>query len=87
MTDMQREVLCEMMRRAFLEIRALGWSGRGKEAADLADAVHNLPALIYGSEKLNAKLFQHGLQRYQDRYPRTGENDYMALLSSIFPNC
>jgi hypothetical protein len=86
MTDMQREALCEMMHRAFLEIRALGWNGRGKEAADLADAFHNLPTSMYGSDKLDVRLFLQGLQRYQDRYPRTGENDYVALLSSIFPN-
>jgi len=32
-----------MMHSAFLEIRALGWASKSEQAAELADAFHNLP--------------------------------------------
>ena len=43
MTDAQRKKLSEMMYWAFLEIRLLGSGGKAQQAADLADAFHNVP--------------------------------------------
>lgn len=43
LTDAQRRKLCEMMYAAFVEMRMLGWEGKSEQAADLADAFHNLP--------------------------------------------
>jgi hypothetical protein len=46
-TDAQRRKLCEMMHYAFLEMRLLGWAGKAEQAADLADAFHNLPTAMW----------------------------------------
>jgi hypothetical protein len=43
LTDLQRQHLCELIYDALLEIRLHGWEGRAEQAADLAEAFHNLP--------------------------------------------
>ena len=45
-TDEQRRLLCEMMHRAFLEIRMLGWSGAYEQAIDLAEAFADANAAV-----------------------------------------
>jgi hypothetical protein len=81
--DEQRRELCGLMAVAFVELRALGWGGNGAQAADLADAFHNLPREIYGWGGWSWKRFRSWLQAYQDKYPdRTGFN-YVAPLDAI----
>jgi hypothetical protein len=60
--DRQREALCDLMCRAFVDIRALGWSGRAEQAADLADAFHNLPKEMYGWGRWDMAVFRGVLQ-------------------------
>jgi hypothetical protein len=80
--DKQREALGDMMHRAFVEIRALGWAGRAEQAADLADAFHNLPKEMYGWGRWDVGTFRAMLKHYQDKY---GGGDYLAMLDRIFP--
>jgi hypothetical protein len=72
-----------MMYHAFVEIRALGWSGRGEEAADLADAFHNLPHDVYRYGGWDANGFRAALRDYQQKYSNT--MDYLGMLDRIFP--
>ena len=83
-TDEQRRLLCEMIYRAFVEMRMLGWSGNTEQAADLADAFHNLPLVMYRDD-FSWSFFRHFLVTYQTKYPR-GEGslyDYLAMLEQI----
>jgi hypothetical protein len=84
--DQQRQALGRMLHHAFVEIRALGWAGRAQQAADLADAFHNLPTEVYVVGRLNVGLFRRMLRLYQEKYPSEGDRlyDYVAMLDSIF---
>jgi len=46
LTDQQRQELCKILFKALLEIRKLGNEGKAEQAADVADAFHNLPAYL-----------------------------------------
>jgi hypothetical protein len=79
--DRQKKSLGVMLFHALLEIRVLGWEGKSQQAADLADAFHNLPILMYSS-KFDWTFFRYFLQAYQTKY--AGSNvrlyDYVAEL-------
>lgn len=86
-TEEQRRGLCEMLHRALLEIRILGWRGNGSQAGDLADAFHNLPIHMI-SQDFDQDLFRHLLEVYQNKYPRPKSSevnyfDYVAFLDNI----
>src|SRR5438874_1001108 len=85
--DKQREALCDMMYWAFLETRILGWSGRAAQAADLADAFHNLPKEVYGGA-LDPVIFREVLLNYQGKHGRQadvpGQYHYVGMLDAIF---
>lgn len=86
-TEDQRRRLCEMLHRALLEIRILGWGGNASQAGDLADAFHNLPIYMI-SQDFDVYLFRHFLEVYQNKYPRPQSSevdyfDYVALLEDI----
>jgi hypothetical protein len=80
-TDEQKRLLCEMMYRAFLELRHLGWQGKAEQAADLADAFHNLPTVMY-SPDFRWSVLHMFLESYQRKYPN-GFEDYVAMLENI----
>jgi hypothetical protein len=42
-TDQHRKKLCHLLHHALIEMRVLGWAGKSGQAADLADAFHELP--------------------------------------------
>src|SRR5579872_5756041 len=84
LSDNQRTQLFAMLTEVLLEIRGLGWQGKSQQAADLADAFHNLPA---GMWQIGFKLMQFRnvyLAVYQERYA-SGEacHDYVAMLDRI----
>lgn len=84
-TEEQKRQLGEMVYRAFIEIRSLGWGGKAEQAADLADAFHNLPTGMYAPD-FDWAFFRHFLQYYQKKYPPSGSYlDYVAMLEAIFP--
>ena len=78
-TEQQRQMLCKMLFYALLEIRGLGNNGKAEQAADLADAFHNLPVYLW-SDDFSFRVFKDFLQEYQQRYPETVGYDYLAML-------
>lgn len=82
-TDAQRRKLCEMMYFAFLEIRLLGLSGKAAQAADLAEAFHNLPKDMW-KEEFTLEYFRDSfLVVYQQKYPEERVRDYLLMAEEI----
>jgi len=84
-TDVQLQLLGEMLFKAFIELRALGWQGKAEQAADLADAFHNLPIQMF-SDSFDWDLFSNSyLAAYQEKYPNRDffYHDYVAMLDKI----
>jgi hypothetical protein len=68
---------------AFLEIRILGWQGQSAQAADLADAFHNLPVLLFSDDfdwDTQRMFFEAYCAKYQGAAHRY---DYVALLDRV----
>jgi hypothetical protein len=85
-TPKQRELLCDMISAAFVEIRLLCWDGQAEQAGDLADAFHNIPKEMYGWGSFRWKAFRGGLARYQRNWrsePPMDGLDYLAMLDAI----
>jgi hypothetical protein len=80
-TEWQREKLCEMMYRAFLEVRNYA-TKEPERMSDLADAFHNLPAMLY-SEDFSIKYFRLSLQIYHEKYPKQSGELYLEMLDKI----
>ena len=78
----QREILVRMMYLAFLEIRTLGWEGKAQQAADLADAFHNLP-MLFESGRFSLEQFRRSLEVYQTKYPERRVCDYLKELKEV----
>jgi hypothetical protein len=82
-TDAQRKKLCEMMHYAFIEMRLLGWGGKAEQAADLADAFHNLPRDMW-REDFSLRFFRDAfLKVYQQKYPEGRVRDYVTMVDEI----
>src|SRR5262245_12280316 len=64
LTEQQRQELCRMLFNALLEIRGLGSQGKAQQAADLADAFHNLPIYLRNFLTLKERTF---LPRFSTR--------------------
>ncbi|MCI0455656.1 MAG: hypothetical protein L0Z62_01585 [Gemmataceae bacterium] len=79
--EKQRCCLCEMMAAAFIEIRMLGWGGHAQQAADLADAFHNLPREMYAWGVWRWDDLRRNLEDYQRRY--NCSRDYVRMLDEI----
>jgi hypothetical protein len=82
LTERERQELCEMLFNALVEIRGLGSEGKARQAADLADAFHNLPAYLW-SDEFSLSVFRHFLEAYQQRYPERMGFDYVKGLDEI----
>ena len=88
-TEDQRIRLHEMVAMAFVEIRLLGWAGRAEQAADLADAFHNIPREIYGWGSWNIEITRGMLESYQEKHhgeDYSGRTNYVMLFNAIFPD-
>lgn len=83
MTDDERRKLCEMIYRAFLEIRILGWNGKTEQAAALADAFHNVPNMMW-SEDFSLFFFRNFLESYQQRFPEHEKFDFLKMFDRFF---
>ena len=85
-TPKQQELLCDMIHNAFVELRMLGWGGHAEQAADLADAFHNIPKEMYGWGSFNWETFRGMLENYQRKWRGkttvTGRN-YVEMLDEI----
>lgn len=72
-----------MMHHAFVEVRLLGWAGKADQAANLADAFHNLPTDIW-KDDFSAQFFRDSfLAPYQKKYPVRSGIDYISMLDEI----
>lgn len=90
LTEEQIKSFCEMIHKAFEEIRSLSWVGFSEQAGALADAFHNLPIYLFSPnfEWETARLF---IGAYQREYPRSLRNntvtgsyyDYLSILDDI----
>jgi hypothetical protein len=81
--DAQRRRLSELIGFALMEIRLLGWAGNAQQAADLADAFHNLPKDMW-KEDFSLEFFRDAfLKVYQDKYPVRQGRDYVALVNEL----
>lgn len=82
-TDAQRQKLCEMIQEAFIEMRLLGWNGKAEQAADLADAFHNLPREMWHDD-FSLQFFRDAfLLEYQQKHPNGRVRDYVAMVDEI----
>ena len=71
-----------MLSQAIIEIRYFASQGKSVQAADLADAFHNLPLDMW-SDYFSLHFFRDSfLKVYQQRYP--GFTNYVAMLDEIF---
>lgn len=66
-TELERQHLARLLYLALCELRVLAREGRTEQAEDLAEAVHNIPLLMY-TEKFSFKVFHEFLERYQQKY-------------------
>jgi hypothetical protein len=86
-TPKQREMLCEMIADALVELRHLGWSGHAAQASDLADAFHNIPKEMYGWGTFSWNGFRGMLEAYQfkwrDKETVPAARDYVKMLDEI----
>ena len=85
-TSHQREMLCDMIHHAFVEIRLVGWAGHGEQAADLADAFHSISKEMYGWGRFSWEAFRGMLEEYQRKWrgesTAAGKN-YVEMLDGI----
>lgn len=81
-TEEQRADLCEIIACAFIELRLLGWAGKAAQAADLAEAFHNLPREMYGYGRFNWQVTRGMLQWYEAKWPDQ-HHRYTAMLDKI----
>ena len=85
LSQTQIRLMSKMLHRALIEIRGLGRDGKSEQAADLADAFHNLPVYMF-SEDFDWTLFREFLEQYLTRYslpPGRWPFDYLTFLDRI----
>lgn len=80
-TEEERQGLIRMLYYALLEIRLLGPRGMSEQAADLADAFHEMPALLW-SKEFSFNFFRKFLEGYHER-DGASTFDYLAMLDEI----
>jgi len=83
LSNEQRDKLCEMMSSAFLEIRTLCYQGKMEQAADLADAFHNLPKDMWAEFFDLLEFRDVFLKVYQEKYSGKVASNYVALATEI----
>lgn len=66
-TETERQKLSRLMYVAFCDLRALALDAQTQQAKDLAEALHNIPLLMYTSN-FSFKAFRDFLERYQQKY-------------------
>ena len=82
LTERQRQKLCQMIYSAMLEMRILGRGGKAGQVADLADAFHNLPAMLW-SEDFSLDFFRTFLEGYRQKYPDGWGTGYLKMLDEV----
>ena len=67
-TEEQRRLFGEMMYRAFLEMRGLGFQGKSDQVQALADAFHNLPIAMFQPD-FDWDMSRVYFESYHAQYP------------------
>ena len=67
---------------AFCDMRILGREGKGQQVADLAEAFHNLPLMLWRPE-FSMNCQRDFLSRYQEKYGVCEHFDYLAEFEKI----
>lgn len=60
----------------------LGWEGKAEQAADIADAFHNLPIYLW-SDQFSLSFFRKFLEAYQQKYQEVECYNYVEMLDEI----
>ena len=81
-TDEQRKALASLAYKAFLEMRLLGRENKADQVADLAEAFHNLPLLLWRPE-FSMKCQQDYFVRYHEKHGVREGFDYRNELENI----
>lgn len=82
-TDQHRKKLCHLLHHALIEMRVLGWAGKSEQAADLADAFHNLPKDVW-REDFSLEFFRDAfLKDYRHKYPEGTAINYAAAIDEM----
>ncbi len=81
LTEAERRELSRMLYMALLEIRLSGWDGDADKAADIADAFHNIPPLLFG-KTFSFDYFRKCLESYRRKHPEPGF-DYLEMLDKL----
>jgi len=83
LTEKQIRLMGRLLLRVFVEIRGLGSWGKAQQAADLADAFHNLPVFMF-SDSFSWSILRQFVTEYQRMYPPPNEAcDYLNILGAI----
>lgn len=82
LTNAQREKLCVLIYRALVEIRVLCWQKQPEQAADLADAFHNLPKDMWRDDFALEEFRHLFLKDYRAKYPGKAEG-FLAAVDEI----
>lgn len=83
--EAQRRHLGTMLHRAFVDIRILARNGDTDQAADLADAFHNIPTFMF-SEDFDWSVARRFLETYENMYSNVTGHwpfDYVNSLDKI----
>lgn len=81
-SEAQREALSRLAYLAFLEMRILGRDNKAAQVADLAEAFHNLPLMLW-SPDFSMKCQRDYFVRYHEQYGTREGFDYLAELDKI----
>lgn len=80
LTEEQNKALGKLLGRAFIQIRILGWGGKAEQAADLADALHNLPYDLFYQDFSWERLIGN-IETYHQKYPPNERGEYFDFLA------
>ena len=82
-TENQRRQLCDLMHRAFVALRNLGYGEKHEAVAELADVFHNLPQEMFRKEVWDWNLLESGLRSFEDKFPDDKIYPFAAILRDI----
>ena len=85
LSDQERQGLCEVLYCAFLDLRGMSSPDRALQASKLANALHNLPHLLFANDFAWEKV-EGPLRSYQGQFYRTDATrgyDYLKMVAQI----
>jgi hypothetical protein len=83
LSDIQREMLCEMTNSAYREIRQLAETGRLEQGFDLSAVFHNLLDKIWSDDFNLLEFRDEFLAGYQMKYHNSAARDYVVWVDRI----